>query len=145
MSFFARNAERMSHPAAAEVFRRLQAEEQLHIEFIQSLLRFLDDAENEEPSVLVPGSDDLFSLRAAAELLDETVTQSMIPDVTVLRTAYLIERDFADYYAMAAQNADGRAREALEALAVWERQHERLFKDWHDRVFELYAEMPWGG
>ena len=46
---------------------------------------------------------------------------------------------------MAAQNADGRAREALEALAVWERQHERLFKDWHDRVFELYAEMPWGG
>ena len=30
-------------------------------------------------------------------------------------------------------------------LARWERGHERLFKELHDRVFQEYAEMPWGG
>jgi hypothetical protein len=30
-------------------------------------------------------------------------------------------------------------------LAKWERQHEKLFKTMHDRAFEQYASMPWGG
>jgi len=30
-------------------------------------------------------------------------------------------------------------------LARWERQHETLFKATHDRAFEEYASMPWGG
>lgn len=28
---------------------------------------------------------------------------------------------------------------------AWERQHEELFKTMHDRAFEEYAAMPWGG
>jgi len=59
--------------------------------------------------------------------------------------AYLIERDFAEFYEMAAAQAEGEAQTALNALAQWERGHERLFKDLHDRVFQEYAEMPWGG
>ncbi len=69
----------------------------------------------------------------------------MIPDVTILRTAYLIERDFAEFYEMAANKAEGKAREALSRLAKWERDHERLFKQLHDKVFEEYTKMPWGG
>ena len=37
-SFFETNADRMSHAAASDIFRRLAAEEQKHIEFIESLL-----------------------------------------------------------------------------------------------------------
>jgi rubrerythrin len=65
--------------------------------------------------------------------------------VAILRMAYLIERDFAEFYEMAASSADGDAQIALNALARWERGHERLFKDLHDRVFQEYAQMPWGG
>jgi rubrerythrin len=78
-------------------------------------------------------------------MLDQTVIESMIPDVAVLRMAYLIERDFAEFYEMSAAKVEGDAQKALTALARWERGHERLFKDLHDRVFEEYAEMPWGG
>jgi rubrerythrin len=143
--FFERNAGRMSHAAAAGIFRRLADEEQKHIEFIQGLLRTLDDtgADADADQELEP--DDRFSQRAESEALDETVIQSMIPDVTVLRTAYLIERDFAEFYEMAADKAEGQAKTALTLLARWERSHERLFKDLHDRVFQEYAEMPWGG
>jgi hypothetical protein len=46
---------------------------------------------------------------------------------------------------MSAEKAEGEAKTALTALGRWERGHERLFKHLHDRVFEQYAEMPWGG
>ena len=70
----------------------------------------------------------------------------MVPDLSVLRMAYLIERDFAEFYEMAAERAeDATARASLRQLARWERGHEKLFKEMHDRAFEEYAGMPWGG
>jgi rubrerythrin len=114
--FFARNAARFGHAAVVGAFGM-----QL-------------DAEG------------FFSQRAEAEMLDQTVIESMVPDLTVLRMAYLIERDFAEFYEMAAGRVEGdSAREALEMLARWERGHEELFKKMHDKAFEEYAGMPWGG
>jgi rubrerythrin len=78
-------------------------------------------------------------------MLDQTMLEAMVPDLPVLRTAYLIERDFADFYEMAAGKSEGEAKEVLQMLAQWERGHERLFKRLHDTAFEEYAEMPWGG
>jgi rubrerythrin len=143
--FFRNNAEKTSHGAAVGIFERLAAEEEKHITYVQSLLKgletgrtdFLPDAES------VQGS--LFSQRAASEMLDQTMIESMVPDVTILRTAYLIERDFAEFYEMAACKADGEAQIALNSLARWERGHERLFKELHDKVYEEYMQMPWGG
>ncbi len=86
-----------------------------------------------------------FAHRADMEMLDQTVVESMVPDVTILRMAYLIERDLAEFYEMASSKVEGEAREALDALAKWERGHEKLFKELHDRVYEQYMKMPWGG
>jgi len=145
MDFFQRNAERMSHAAAAEIFRKLAEEEQKHIEFIQGLLQALEGG----PSALETGikleQEDFFSQRAELERLDQTTIESMVPDLTVLRMAYLIERDFAEFYEMAAQKVEGEASKALTILARWERGHEQLFKDIHDRLLEEYMNMPWGG
>jgi len=63
----------------------------------------------------------------------------------VLRMAYLIERDFAEFYSQAASKAGGDAKIILDMLASWEAGHERLFKSMHDKAFEKYAGMPWGG
>lgn len=144
-NFFQTNAERMSHAAAAGIFRRLAEEEQKHIEFIERLLQSLDSGDLEISPTMQLAEDDRFTKRAESEMLDQTVIESMIPDVAVLRMAYLIERDFADFYEMSAAKAEGEAQKALTALARWERGHERLFKELHDRVFEEYARMPWGG
>jgi rubrerythrin len=143
--FFLTNSERMSHAAAAGIFRRLADEEQKHIHYIESLLAPMDAGGDSAELNAHLIDQDRFSSRAESEMLDQTVIESMIPDVTILRMAYLIERDFAEFYEMAAGRADGAARQALTALAKWERGHERLFKELHDRVFEEYAQMPWGG
>lgn len=145
-SFFQHNAQRIAHEAAAGIFRKLQAEEEKHITFIEGLLKSLGSgniaSEARDNSLTAEG---FFAQRADAEMLDQTVIESMVPDVTILRMAYLIERDLAEFYEMAASKAEGEAREALGALATWERSHEKLFKELHDRVYEQYMKMPWGG
>ena len=59
--------------------------------------------------------------------------------------AFLIERDFSEFYEMAASKTEGDAQKALTMLAEWERDHEALFRKIHDEIFEEYAGMPWGG
>jgi rubrerythrin len=144
--FFQQNATRMSHAAATEIFNRLADEESKHIRFIESLLSSLEGVGEPDPTVasqLNEGSR--FIALAKQEMLDQTITESMVPDISVLRVAYLIERDFKEFYQNAASKAEGEAREALSMLARWEFGHEQLFKDLHDTLFEEYAQMPWGG
>ena len=144
--FFEQNAERLSHAVAVGAFKQLALEEQKHIEFIQSQIEALDKGETPTVAVgLELNKAGFFSQRAQTEQIDQTVAEAMVPDLPVLRMAYLIEHDFAEFYAMAAAKAQGEARQVLEMLATWEHGHEKLFKYLHDKAFEQYAEMPWGG
>jgi rubrerythrin len=144
--FFEQNAERLSHAAAVGAFKNLAAEEQKHIDFIQSQIEQIE--KDLSPSLAMGKAfenEGFFSKRAVSEILDRTVLESMVPDLPVLRMAYLIERDFAEFYEKAAAKAEGEGKKALEMLANWERDHESLFKQYHDMAFEEYAGMPWGG
>jgi rubrerythrin len=144
--FFEENAARLTQAAAVDAFRRLAVEEQKHIDYIQ---RQIDALVQGQPSNPLPDPDlqpaEFFSSRSFSEALDQTVLEAMVPDLPVLRMAYLIERDFSEFYEKAASQADGPARLVLETLAAWERRHEALFRKFHDDAFELYAHMPWGG
>ena len=147
--FFEQNAGRASHASVVGIFERLAREEQAHIEFVQGLIDHLD-AGRAAPVEAMAGELALdetgfFSQRAASEMIDQTTLEAMTPDLPVLRMAYLIERDFAEFYEMAAARAAGEVKEALSLLARWERSHEALFKGLHDRLFEEYVGMPWGG
>ena len=144
--FFEQNAERMSHAAATGAFKGLAAEEQKHIDFIQSQITALDQGKPASAAMGVElEKSGFFSQRATSELLDQTIVEAMVPDLPVLRTAYLIERDFAEFYEMTAKKSEGEAKKVLTMLAQWERGHEALFKQLHDKAFEEYAQMPWGG
>ncbi len=147
--FFETNAARLSHAAAVAAFQRLAAEEQRHIEFVQAQL---DALRSGQPAAVTIAAVDqelnksgVFARRAETEFIDQTVMEAMTPDLPILRMAYLIERDFAEFYEQAAQKAEGEPRRALETLATWERRHAALFKQLHDRAFDEYAQMPWGG
>ena len=144
--FFEENADRLSHSAAVGTFRNLAAEEQKHIEFIQGQIDALKQGRESNVALAESlGDTGFFSQRATTQMLDQTVSEAMVPDLPILRMAYLIEKDFSEFYEMAAQQTEGSAREVLEMLAGWERSHERLFKYLHDKAFEEYAQMPWGG
>jgi rubrerythrin len=144
--FFEDNASRLSHSAAVEAFRRLAAEEQKHIDFIQYQLDTLNNLQESGVGYGVRlEQEGFFSQRAQSEVIDQSVAEAMVPDLPVLRMAYLIERDFAEFYEASASQAEGDAKQVLTMLSQWERGHERLFKLFYDRAFEEYSKMPWGG
>ena len=145
--FFEENASRLSHASAVSAFNRLAGEEQKHIEFIQHLLAALDSGQSaaEVLSEEIERSQSFFALRAIQENVEQTISEAMVPDLPILRMAYLIERDFAEFYEQAASKTDGEASLVLQNLGHWERGHENLFKHLHDKAFEEYAQMPWGG
>lgn len=148
-AFFLNNAERLNSAAAVEAFKAIAAEEQRHIEFIQAQIDVLDAKETSKEAAqkAAPEFDEtgFFADRADREMIEQTVNEAMVADLPVLRMAYLIERDFSEFYHQAASKAEGDAKLILEFLARWEAGHERLFKSMHDEAFERYAEMPWGG
>ena len=144
--FFESNAKRMAHAAAASIFRRLVGEERKHIEFVEAMLDRLGASGEALVDVTETGdAGSFFAARAQSESLDQTTMEAMVPDLPVLRMAYLIERDLSEFYEMVAAKSQGDVKRALNMLAGWERTHEKLFKDLHDRLFEEYAQMPWGG
>ena len=144
--FFETNAARLSHATAVAAFKRLAGEEQKHIEYVQAQINALEAGKTADVAFgLELDKSGVFSQRAAAEFIDQTVLEAMVPDLPVLRMAYLIERDFVEFYEQAAQKTDGEVRQVLETLASWERRHAALFKQLHDQAFDEYANMPWGG
>jgi rubrerythrin len=144
--FFDENAKRLSHAAAVNAFIQLAGEEQKHIEIIQSQIDRLDRGQvgASEPGVRLE-QEGFFSQRAQSEIIDQSVAEAMVPDLPVLRMAYLIERDFAEFYESAASQAEGEAKQVLSMLSQWERRHESLFKMYYEKAFEEYSRMPWGG
>jgi len=144
-AFFENNAERLSNAAATGAFKAIAKEEQRHIEFIQAQLDALEAKGPNKQAAADLDETGFFANRADKEMIEQTVNEAMVADLPVLRMAYLIERDFAEFYQQAASKAEGDAKVILEFLGRWESGHERLFKKMHDEAFEKYAEMPWGG
>jgi rubrerythrin len=140
--FFEENAARLQNAAAVGAFKAIAIEEQRHIEFIQFQLDVLAGGHSLAPELPSAG---FFADRADSESIVDTVAESMVAELPVLRMAYLIERDFSEFYAQAASQAEGEAKQTLEMLAHWEAGHERLFKSMHDKAFKNYSGMPWGG
>ena len=146
LAFFSGHAAKAGHAAVVGVFQRLAEEEKGHIRYIERLMAELagQAAPAAEASPVAHDSG-FFSERAASEMIEQTTAEAMVPDLPVLRMAFLIERDLAEFYDGQAAKATGSAKEALGRLARWEQEHERLFRTLHDRVFAEYSGLPWGG
>lgn len=148
MSFFQNSIERMGIGAAATALKRLVEEERKHISFIEGILK---DIKQGNEIDLTMASDPLitptnyFDARARSEFLEECVQGSMIPDVTVFNTAWLIEKDLSEFYETMAKKTEGKASNALTMLSAWEKEHEKFFREYRDKLSEVYAQMPWGG
>lgn len=147
-SFFETSLQRMGVGAAVTAFKRIIEEEDRHIFFINAILEDLNKEKEIDLSDLgdlVLDPTNYFDDRTKTEFLERCVYESMIPDVTVFNTAWLIEKDLSDFYERMAENAKGTPREALNMLAGWERGHEKFFREYRDKLTEIYSKMPWGG
>jgi rubrerythrin len=146
--FFQYSLERMGVGAAVSAFKQLIQEEEKHIVFINNILADLRKGEEVRPESLksiAMGPTNYFDDRAKSEFLQQCVDGSMVPDVTVFNTAWLIEKDLSEFYENMAAQTEGKAKEALMMLSHWEKGHELFFRTYRDKLSEAYSRMPWGG
>ena len=62
-----------------------------------------------------------------------------ISDMAVMRTAYLMENDFEEFYKIAAEKVqDKSAKEFLINLSVWEKQHKDMFYARYQQLLREY-------
>lgn len=147
-SFFQVSLQRMSMGAAVSAFKRLIEEEEKHIQFIKGILKNLQGESEmslDQIKKVVLEPTNYFDKRARSEFLEQCVEGSMVPDVTVFNTAWLIEKDLSEFYERMANQTEGEAKEALLMLSQWEKTHEKFFREYRDKLSEVYAKMPWGG
>ncbi len=148
MSFFQNSLQRLGIGAAVTAFKTLIKEEQKHIDFITRIISDLKaDREIELSGMkdVIVEPTNYFDDRARSEFLEKCVEGSMVPDVTVFNTAWLIEKDLSEFYAKMAEQTQGKAKQALTMLSNWEKEHERFFREYRDKLSDVYANMPWGG
>ena len=146
--FFQDSLQRMGWGSAVSAFEKLIKEEEHHILFIQRILNDLQEGRSVEwrsPQDLPLEPTDYFDERAKSEFLQQCLEGSMVPEVTIFNTAWLIEKDLSEFYGKMAHQTKGEAREALEMLSNWEKAHERLFREYRDKFDEMYSKIPWGG
>lgn len=147
-AFFEQSLGRMAIGAAISAFKRLAEEEQKHIEFITRIIEDLKKDQPLDPQSLkevVLEPTNYFDERAKSEFLEQCLQGSMVPDVTVFNTAWLIEKDLSEFYEKMAMQVQGKAKDALVMLSKWEKGHEKFFREYRDKISEIYANMPWGG
>ncbi len=146
--FFENALKQLGVGAAVSAFERLIQEEHRHVRFIDRILQDLrkgEQADVASAKELALEPTNYFDDRAKSEFLEQCVHGSMVPDVTVFNTAWLIEKDLSEFYARMAEKTEGRVKEALSMLSAWEKEHERFFREFRDKLSEVYAQMPWGG
>lgn len=147
-SFFQTSLQRMGIGDAVSAFTRLIKEEGQHILFIKDILDGLKQGSLERLQIN-KGYDlepvDYFDERARTEFLQQRLYESMVPDITVFSVAWLIEKDLSEFYERMAKQTEGKPREAFLKLAAWEKDHERFFREYRDKLSEIYSKMPWAG
>lgn len=135
MDFYTNNMTQVSDPNAKKIFESLAKVEKEHY----NLLRQLHSKLSEKKSTVE------LDLEEGIKIFEKELKDSNIKledmnggDLAIMRMAYLIENDFADFYKKAAENATNtEVKELLLNLAEWENTHRKIFyKEFKDLMEE---------
>lgn len=146
-NFFKDNAEKFVNPTSKELFLKLANTEIEHYKYLEVQLKsYLENKTFDVSDEVMSREENIFEKREESEHLEATLEQSDIPDITILRMAYLIEKDYKEFYENQAEEAEDKNIKAIfEKLSSWEAGHEKLFKHEYDRRMKEYMSLPWGG
>lgn len=136
--FYRENLEKVNQKAAREIFRYLIDMEASHVKYIESLINALND----KSSIFQPpdDSDIIYEQRLQSHGLSESTYNSDLADLSILRMAYLIEKDFVEYYDNASQKADEESERALfVTLRDWEKRHADMIESFMEKIFEKHS------
>lgn len=140
-NFYTYYKDLVSNPDTRDLFEKLANIEREHYNILNRKLEAIDtDKDLKDISWVVDNNSfirhpSIFSNQS--EHLGEDVLDEEVSDLAILRMAYSIENDFAEFYALAAQEmADPEVKTFLETLAEWERGHRTMFYNQYKKLLK---------
>jgi len=144
LNFFQNALKQLEISATKNAFKRLIEEEEQHVEYIERILKGLKEGPTLEESDFKVKSlkkTQFFDKKARSEFNKQFKKGSQLPDVAIFNTAWLLEKDISDFYENMASQTDGEAKKALGMLARWENSHEEFFREYRDRLLNVYSDI----
>lgn len=150
--FYSYYADKVSSESLKKLFHELAEIEKNHYEYLN---KKHDQLDFKEPPLSISWVvDNAFAAVDPHILADSSDLIGNVPegssDLTIIRMAYLIENDFAEFYMHASEAVDdNNAGEFLRTLAQWEDKHRDMFYDrykvllknhWEDITSIIFAE-----
>ena len=141
------HADNSNNPTTKKLFLDLSDMENDHYKFLKRQLdKYLEGKGFAIDDEFIEREENIFVERQEGEKMEATMRESHIPDISALRTAYLVERDFKEFYLEASENVeDQELSNVFKRLAKWEEGHEQMLKREYDRRMKEYMDLPWGG
>lgn len=139
MEFYGEQKEKVKYPLLRDIFEHLQHMEKSHADYIK---KQMSNIENEKPLDDLPSGDeeDKFHHRLSQQLIETEKLKLDLGDYSIIRMAYLIEKDFAEYYKKSAEHSDNEETKMLFLkLEEWERGHEKLMKEQLEMIIDSNA------
>jgi len=123
--FYINHLEKVKSERSKQIFKNLAHMEEEHYNFLKRQYEAISHSKPLEPMVqdeLL--SDNIFTRREAQEGASKVEDLS---DLAILRMAYLIEHDFANFYRNAKGFIDDKElNKMFDTLARWEEHHEKI-------------------
>ncbi len=119
-----------------EIFEELSRMETDHVAYISKLLEEI--SRGDEIIFQLDIKESIFATRENIELNGISV-DSIAGDLSILRMAYLIEKDFEDFYKEKAETVSREeVKELLMKLSAWEEGHKKVLLDLYDILMDEY-------
>ncbi|RKD31243.1 ferritin family protein [Thermohalobacter berrensis] len=127
VNFYSHYRDKVKNESVKELFDELVNIEQDHYNLLEKKLNELDAKKDLE--VISWVIDEEHYVKSPKIFADNSILDDeYLYDLTVMRIAYLIENDFAEFYKNAAKEVENEAvKSFLEGLAEWEEEHKDLF------------------
>lgn len=136
--FYNSKAKEAKNKAVSDTFLKLAQMEKEHTEFIQKLMKELEEGReiSEFPSN-IEQTLQTFKREYEEQKIEKTTQEDDLMDLAALRLAYLIEKDFMEFYEKAAQKEPHeKVKKILEILKDWEEGHKKIIEEQIKAILE---------
>ncbi|MGO1368191.1 MAG: ferritin family protein [Senegalia sp. (in: firmicutes)] len=141
--FYEKYKDDVENENAKKVFASLAKVEDDHYQILKKHYDGLSENKNwSSEDIDLSGGEDIFenTFKEEEDKMTEKNLNSSFSDMTIMRMAYLIENDFANYYRQAIEKTDNeQAKNLLKTLAEWEDKHREYFY----KEFKSYMQDSW--
>ena len=138
MEFYGDQKGKVKLPVLKDLFGHLEKMEHGHALYLK---KQIDNLKANLPLDSLPaeGEDSKFRARMEKQKIKPSNLNADLGDYSIMRMAYLIEKDFAEFYLKSAESNEGEVNSLLLNLAAWEKEHASMIKGEMEKIISRNA------